>query len=76
MVAYHHHATLGGGGGRGSHHARQILCEWHHLELCFRSAVSGWSLELSSAATLQPRDAGNSVSFALHSQMRNVSSDN
>ena len=35
--------------------------------------MSGWSLELSSAATLQPRDAGNSVSFALHSQMRNLS---
>lgn len=74
MVAHHHRATLGG--GECGDRARQILCEWLHLELCSRSAVSGWSLELSSAATQQPRDAGNSVSFAPHSQMRNVSSDN
>ena len=38
--------------------------------------MSGWSLELSSAAILQPRDAGDSVSFAQYSQMKNLHFDN
>lgn len=38
--------------------------------------MSGWSLELSSAATLQPRDIGNSGSFAQYSQMKNLHFDN
>jgi len=58
------HNLVGGWGHRC--HAHQTLCEWHHLELCSRSAVSGWSLELSSAATLQPRDTGDSVLPSIH----------
>lgn len=37
---WHRTVTQRGVAGRGCH-VRWILCEWHHLELCSRSAVNG-----------------------------------